>query len=99
MRNDSKQVRNASTPTGGLAGWLLARLRGDARPRPRLSILERVSLAPRQSLSLIEVEGRRLLVATSADGSPAFYSLDGRGGEGAMGRKSAPSSRMGMRSW
>jgi flagellar biogenesis protein FliO len=61
---------------GGLAGWLLDRLRG-ARPRPRLELLERIALAPRQSLALIEAEGRRFLVATSPEGAPAFYPLDG----------------------
>ncbi|MGD0789863.1 MAG: flagellar biosynthetic protein FliO [Terracidiphilus sp.] len=61
---------------GGLAGWLLDRLRGD-RPRPRLELLERIALAPRQSLALVEAEGRRFLVATSPEGAPAFYPLDG----------------------
>jgi len=62
---------------GGLAGWLLARLRV-SRPQPSLALLERITLAPRQSLALIEAEGRRFLVATSADGSPAFLALDNR---------------------
>ena len=67
-------------PPGGLAGWLLEpllkRLRGARRPRPRLELLERITLAPRQSLALVEAEGRRFLVATSAEGGPAFYALD-----------------------
>jgi hypothetical protein len=63
---------------GGLAGWLLARLRNRSRPRPRLALLERIALAPRQSLALVEAEGRRILVATSAEGGPAFYPLDDR---------------------
>jgi flagellar biogenesis protein FliO len=63
-------------PAGGLAGWLLERLRASRRTQPRLALLERISLAPRQSLALVEVEGRRLLVATSPEGAPAFYSLD-----------------------
>lgn len=61
---------------GGLAGWLWARLRGNTRPRPSLALLEKITLAPRQSLALVEAEGRRFLVATSADGSPAFYALE-----------------------
>jgi len=65
---------------GGIAGWLLkrlmARLRGKQRPQPRLTLVERIALAPRQSLALVEAEGRRILVATSADGGPAFYALD-----------------------
>jgi flagellar biogenesis protein FliO len=63
---------------GGLANWLLGRLHRDPRPRPRLAVLERITLAPRQSVALIEAEGRRLLIATSADGAPAFYALDER---------------------
>ena len=61
---------------GGLAGWLLARLRRESRLRPSLALLERIALAPRQSLALVEAEGRKFLVATSADGAPAFYALD-----------------------
>jgi flagellar biogenesis protein FliO len=61
---------------GGWAGWLLARWHGRRRAEPRLALLERITLAPRQSLALIEAEGRRILVATSAEGGPAFYPLD-----------------------
>jgi Flagellar biosynthesis protein, FliO len=60
---------------GGVAGWLWMRLRRNARPRPRLALVERIALGPRQSLALVEADGRRLLVATSAEGSPAFYPL------------------------
>jgi flagellar biogenesis protein FliO len=62
---------------GGWTGWLFERLRGARRGPARLAVLERITLAPRQSLALIEAEGRRLLVATSPDGAPAFYALDG----------------------
>ncbi len=65
----------------GLAGWLLSRLRGAGRPQPRLKLVERIALAPRQTLALVEAEGRRFLVATSTDGAPAFYPLDERIGE------------------
>lgn len=61
---------------GGLAGWLLARIRIQRRPRSSLALLERITLAPRQSLSLVEAEGRRFLIATSAEGTPAFYPLE-----------------------
>jgi flagellar biogenesis protein FliO len=61
---------------GGLAGWLLKRLRSGARRTPRLELVERIALAPRQSLALVEAEGRRFLVATSPEGAPAFYALD-----------------------
>jgi hypothetical protein len=62
--------------SGGLGAWLLGKLRGRRRAQPRLALLERITLAPRQSLALIEAEGRRILVATSAEGGPAFYPLD-----------------------
>lgn len=61
---------------GGLTGWLIARLRSRQGTSPRLKLLERISLAPRQSLALVEAEGRRFLVATSAEGGPVFYLLD-----------------------
>jgi hypothetical protein len=61
----------------GIGEWL-RRLWSRGRARPRLRLLERISLAPRQSLALVEAEGRRFLVATSAEGAPAFYALDER---------------------
>ena len=61
---------------GWLLGRLMERLRGRARAQPRLALVERIALAPRQSLALVEAEGRRILVATSAGGEPAFYALD-----------------------
>jgi flagellar biogenesis protein FliO len=70
---------NAKTmPVGGLAGWLLGWFKAGGRRRPRLELLERIALAPRQSLALVEAEGRRFLVATSPEGAPAFYALDER---------------------
>ncbi len=60
---------------GGVAGWLLNRLQ-KVRGAPRLAVLERIALALRQSLALVEAEGRRFLVATSPEGTPAFYALD-----------------------
>lgn len=63
---------------GGWAGWLLAKWHSRQRAEPRLALVERITLAPRQSLALIEAEGRRILVATSPEGGPAFYPLDER---------------------
>jgi len=73
-----KQAASESMKTNGLTGWLIARLRSHRRPGPRLVLLERITLAPRQSLALVEAEGRRLLVATSSEGAPTFYALDDR---------------------
>jgi flagellar biogenesis protein FliO len=70
-----KANENAAA-VGGLAGWLLSRLRARGRRQPRLELVERIALAPRQSLALVEAEGRRFLVATSPEGAPAFYALD-----------------------
>lgn len=72
--DDSGAARSA---IGGIAGWLWARMRSHGRAKPRLALLERITLAPRQSLALVEAEGRRFLVATAAEGGAAFYALDG----------------------
>jgi len=62
-----------------LLGRWVTRLAGGTRrwekPKPRLALVERVSLAPRQSLALVEAEGRRFLVATSHDSGTTFYAL------------------------
>ena len=65
--------------SNGLGAWLLGKLRSRRPAQPRLALLERITLAPRQSLALIEAEGRRILVATSAEGGPAFYALEDDG--------------------
>jgi hypothetical protein len=69
----------SGSAVGGLAGWLVAKLRSRPQPVSRLALVERIALAPRQSLALVEAEGRRILVATSAEGGPAFYALDDSG--------------------
>ncbi len=75
-------VNRGLTPwlIGGLFNALLAPLRSRLhkreRPQPRLALLERVALAPRQSLALVEAEGHRFLVATSTEGGPVIYALD-----------------------
>ena len=66
----------AGTAQWSLAAWLLERLHRKPRPEPRLTLLERIPLAPRQTVSLIEADGRRFLIATAPDGSPAFQPLD-----------------------
>jgi hypothetical protein len=61
---------------GGWTKWLVDRLRAGVRRQPRLALIERITLAPRQSLSLVEADGRHFLVATSAEGGPAFFPLE-----------------------
>lgn len=85
------EAGTTASPIGGLAGWMLKRLRVVRRSAPKLAVLERISLAPRQSLALVEAEGRRFLVATSAEGTPAFYALD----EPARRTSQRPSGRSG----
>jgi len=70
------KTENPAAVPGGLAGWVLARWRSRGRVQPRLALLERISIAPRQTLALVEAEGHRFLLVTSPEGSPAFYPLD-----------------------
>lgn len=72
-----KKAGGLQPVVGGVAGWLLGRLGKSRRPQSRLEVIERIALGPRQSLALVEADGRRLLVATSPEGAPAFYALDG----------------------
>jgi flagellar biogenesis protein FliO len=78
MGEGSQKSTQAEWRARGLAGWLWKKLHTVRGSRPRLALLERIALAPRQSLALVEAEGRRFLVATSAEGAPAFYALDER---------------------
>jgi hypothetical protein len=98
MTMTDKSDRGAAA-LGGLAGWLLGRLRGETRPKPRLAVLERITLAPRHSLALVDVEGRRVLIATSPDGAPAFYPLDERSGARAAARASMLPMKAARRAW
>ena len=72
-----KAAKRMAVP-GGLAGWLLTKWRNRKSNEPRMALLERITIAPRQTLALVEVEGQRLLVATSAEGAPAFHALGAR---------------------
>lgn len=84
---------------GGITGWLLARMRGARTGAPRLTLLERISLGPRQSLALVQAEDRCFLVATSAEGAPAFYALDSGPGREASRSVLRPSRSAGRVSW
>jgi hypothetical protein len=68
----------ADSAPGGFAGWLLSRWHNRTHTQARLALLERINLAPRQTLCLIEAEGRKFLVASSPQSAPAFYPLESR---------------------
>ena len=70
------EKRDGAGETWSLALWLLNKLRRTRISEPRLALIERISLAPKQSLALVEAEGRRFLVASSADGAAAFYPIE-----------------------
>jgi flagellar biogenesis protein FliO len=59
----------------GMTAWLLSRFRRREFQQPRLALVERIILAPRQTVALIEADGQRVLVATSPEGAPAFFPL------------------------
>jgi flagellar biogenesis protein FliO len=94
MKQEMQGLAAARAPVGGLAGWLVARFRGAGRARARLALVDRIALAPRQSLALVEAEGRRFLVATSAEGAPAFYPLDEPLRRSGSRLRAAPSARV-----
>jgi len=57
----------------GLAVWLIGKLRPQVDSMPRVRILERIRVTPRQVLILVEVEGERLLMGASDGSTPAFH--------------------------
>jgi hypothetical protein len=63
---------------GRMIANLKGGLRGPQRVKPRLALVERIALAPRQSLALVEAEGRKFLVATSHETGTTFYDLNDR---------------------
>ena len=90
MKIGNERTNAANGSGSGLAGWLLDKLRSSSkRSQPRLALVERIALAPRQSLALVEAEGRRFLVATSPDGGPTFYPLYDQAAQPVWGRPAA----------
>ena len=80
----SIEKRSAGAPersgSAGLAGWIVSRLRRTGSKKPRLELLEKIALAPRQTVALIEADGRRFLIASSPEGGASFCPLDARAG-------------------
>jgi hypothetical protein len=86
MRSEQKGL---SVVVGKLASRLLNRLQQRSlAQQPRLALVDRITLGPRQTLALVEAEGRRFLVASSQDGSPSFYplGLEAPNGKGSRSR-------------
>ena len=81
-----QEKKSSGARQWSLAAWLLERFRPQARRTSHLRLLERLSLAPRQSVALIEADGRRFLVASGPEGSPALYPLDVAPASARMGR-------------
>ena len=98
IRFDREKFREAIQQRYGFLIRLFARFKsgtqGHENGKKRLALLDRISIAPRQSIVLIEAEGRRMLVATSPDGGSAFFPLDGHTRNSAI----LPQSRSGRSS-
>ncbi len=75
IEQSSPAPRGTTRERGSLAAWLVERLHRHAPKQPRLALVERISLAPRQTLALIEADGQRLLVATTPEGASTFFPL------------------------
>jgi hypothetical protein len=73
----------------GLAFWLFSRFHRRAFQQPRLALVEKIVLSPRQIVALIEADGQRVLVATSAEGAPAFFPLAPKPQQTSPSRKAA----------
>ena len=62
------------------AGWMKLLRRPfsgrQADLRPRIEVLDRLSLGGKKSLLLISIEGRRLLVGVGEDAAPSISGLD-----------------------
>lgn len=74
MRDKQKSAIRSSA-IARWCDWVLVRLRRSEHREQQLRLIQRIAVAPKQSLALVEVEGRRLLLATGSDGSPAFFAL------------------------
>ncbi len=71
----SMEAISTNKRSESLAKWILGLWHRAPLHRPRLVVLERITLAPKQTLALVQVDGSQVLVATSLDGTPAFCPL------------------------
>jgi flagellar biogenesis protein FliO len=65
----------------------------DADSRPRIEVLDRLSLGGKKSLLLIAIEGRRLLVGVGEGAAPSISTFD-EGSLSASGPRSRTSRRL-----
>jgi flagellar biogenesis protein FliO len=64
---------------GGLLWWMRGRglaMPGRARARRRLEVIERLALAPQQSLHLVRLDGNTFLVACSPSGCTLLQAIE-----------------------
>jgi flagellar biogenesis protein FliO len=62
--------------------------------RPRIEVLDRLSLGGKKSLLLISIEGRRLLVGVGEDAAPSVSRLDEVGSVGRSRKSPAKMTRL-----
>jgi flagellar biogenesis protein FliO len=62
--------------------------------RPRIEVLDRLSLGGKKSLLLISIEGRRLLVGVGEDAAPSVSRFDEVGSVGPSRKSSAKMTRL-----
>jgi hypothetical protein len=74
MKLERGQGRIGS-PVIELARWLFKRLQPSPARPAQMAVLERISLAPRQSLTLVEVQECKFLIVTSVEGISVVHPL------------------------
>jgi flagellar biogenesis protein FliO len=85
---EQPQATSHAPQRSGLAAWVLNRFKRRSL-QPRLALVERIILAPRQTVSLIEADGQRILVATSPEGASSFFPLPAKAKGTSRSRKIA----------
>jgi flagellar biogenesis protein FliO len=76
MNRESRNSALEGNPLGGgFVPWLLAKLQRTKANPARIEVLERIALTQRNSLTLVEVETQKFLIATSVEGNLAMHPL------------------------
>lgn len=71
------RMTDATRSWRGMWNSIFERLQRRCSASSRLALVEKISVAPRQSVALIEVDGEKLLVGLSPVESPRFFRLKG----------------------